>query len=105
MSTLVNRNVIVGKRRTSLRLEPEMWDALIAIAHRERKTVHQLCTMIEAEKNSSSLTAAVRVFVVSYFRRASTEDGHSRAGHGRIQEHSLSLGTQTPSPLYLYGRP
>ena len=27
-STLVNRNVTIGRRRTSLRLEPAMWDAL-----------------------------------------------------------------------------
>lgn len=28
------------------------------------------------------MTAAIRVFVVAYFRAASTEDGHSKAGHG-----------------------
>ncbi|HSR71382.1 MAG TPA: ribbon-helix-helix domain-containing protein, partial [Kiloniellales bacterium] len=34
-SSLVNRNVFVGKRRTSLRLEPAMWDALAEICRRE----------------------------------------------------------------------
>src|SRR5262245_6447590 len=81
-STLVSRNVTVGGRRTSLRLEPPMWDALAEIARRESMTVHQLCTQVEIRRRESSLTAAIRVFALSYFRAAATEDGHERAGHG-----------------------
>lgn len=80
-TTLVSRNVTVGGRRTSLRLEPEMWDALDEIAEREAVTLSEICTRIDRARRhgASSLTAAVRVFVLSYFRAAATEEGHRRA--------------------------
>ena len=84
-STLVSRNVSINARRTSLRLEPSMWEALAEIARRENMTIHQLCTQVDARRHESSLTAAIRVFTLSYFRAAATEDGHGRAGHGNMR--------------------
>ena len=83
-STLINRNVFVGERRTSLRLEPAMWDALTEICRREDMTVHELCGLIQEYRLASSLTAAVRVFIVTYFRAAATEKGHASIGHGKL---------------------
>jgi|GEM_PF-439225 len=83
-STLVNRNVFVGARRTSLRLEPAMWDALAEICRREDMTLHQLCALIDERRRASSLTAAIRVFIVNYFRSAATEEGHAGIGHGSL---------------------
>lgn len=83
-STLVNRNVFVGRRRTSLRLEPAMWDALVEICRREDMTLHELCAMIDERRQASSLTAAIRVFVVNYLRSAATEEGHASTGHGTL---------------------
>lgn len=82
-STLVNRNVTIHGRRTSLRLEPAMWDALHEIAQRESITVHDLCTKVELERRESTLTAAIRVFILGYYREATTAQGHSLAGHGQ----------------------
>ena len=83
-STLVNRNVFVGARRTSLRLEPAMWDALTEICRREDLTLHQLCALIDERRRASSLTAAIRVFIVNFFRSAATEEGHAGIGHGSL---------------------
>ncbi|MFV3127356.1 ribbon-helix-helix domain-containing protein [Niveispirillum sp. KHB5.9] len=83
-STLVIRNVVVLGKRTSLRMEPEMWDALADVAGREGQNVHDICTrIVERKPGAASLTAAIRVFLVNYYRLASTEEGHARAGHGR----------------------
>ncbi|KAA0681768.1 hypothetical protein DS843_08280 [Roseomonas genomospecies 6] len=92
---LKSMNIMIAGRRTSMRLEPTMWDALEDIARREGLTVNGLCTLIKdrldeqlrrrgpATDNSEvTLTSAVRVFIAAYFRRACTEDGHFRAGHG-----------------------
>ncbi len=88
-STLVSRNVVVSGRRTSIRLEPEMWDGLREICLRERANIHQICTTVSLQKlEDTSLTAAIRVFVMRYFRLAATEAGHSNAGHG----YGLTLG-------------
>jgi predicted DNA-binding ribbon-helix-helix protein len=82
-STLVSRNVTIGTHRTSVRLEPEMWNALRDIVRRERLSMHLICTEIDRRKvEGSSLTAAIRVFVMAYFQVAATEEGHARARHG-----------------------
>ncbi len=82
-STLVSRNVMIGRRRTSVRLEPEMWVALFDISVREDKSIHDICGYVDrVRKPETSLTAAIRVFVMSYYRAAATEEGHREAGHG-----------------------
>ncbi|MCZ6448149.1 MAG: ribbon-helix-helix domain-containing protein [Alphaproteobacteria bacterium] len=83
-TTLVNRNVTIEGRRTSLRLEPTMWDAFDEICHRETITRNQLCETIYQFKHASTLTAGVRAFVVNYYRAAATEDGHASMGHGAL---------------------
>ncbi len=76
----------VGNRRTSVRLEPEMWDSLKDIARREGCSIHDVCTLVNLRKNQqTSLTAAIRVFLMLYYRLAATEEGHRRAGHGNFQ--------------------
>jgi predicted DNA-binding ribbon-helix-helix protein len=77
------RNIKLAGRRTSLRLEPEFWDALDEIVTRERSTLSALCERIKGRRSAANLTAAVRLFVLRYFRGASTEAGHRSAGHGR----------------------
>jgi predicted DNA-binding ribbon-helix-helix protein len=81
-SRLVNRNVIAERGRTSMRLEPELWDALSEICARERIDVGELVRRIEAERPPGGRTSAVRVYIVKYFRQAATDNGHSREGHG-----------------------
>lgn len=86
-TTLVSRNITVNDKRTSVRLEPEMWNALRDIAKREGCSIHDICSLIALRKNeNTSLTAAIRVFLMLYFRAASTEEGHIRAGHGNFSK-------------------
>ncbi len=101
VSTLVNRNVTIGRRRTSLRLEPAMWDALEEICRREEMSQHELCAMIDERRRTSSLTAAIRVFIVTYFRAAATEAGHASIGHGALYKTRARTGGPrggTPGP-------
>jgi len=69
LSKLKSKNVTVNGRRTSMRLETEMWAALDHIARREKTTVNQICSRAERYQGAASLTSAVRVFVLLYFRR------------------------------------
>lgn len=86
-STLISRNITVVGRRTSVRLEPEMWSALREIAKREDCKIHDICSLIHLRKNpDTSLTAAIRVFLMLYYRAAATEEGHHRAGHGNFDQ-------------------
>ena len=82
---LLNRNIYLNGQRTSLRLEPAMWEALEEICRREGQTISSICAYIESQRRGSSRTAAVRVFILRYFRAAATESGHLAAGHGRTR--------------------
>jgi predicted DNA-binding ribbon-helix-helix protein len=85
-STLVSKNITIRGHRTSIRLEPEMWDALRDIATREGTTIHNICSLISLRKvDESSLTASIRVFLMLYYRAATTAEGHARAGHGSFE--------------------
>jgi predicted DNA-binding ribbon-helix-helix protein len=77
VSTLVNRNVTVGGHRTS-------------ICRREGKALNELVTEIHRHRAESSLTAAIRVYLLRYFSAAATDEGHRLAGHG------LPIGSQLP---------
>lgn len=81
-SSLVPRNVVVDGRRTSIRLERAMWEAFNEILDREGISAAELVTEVARTREASTLTAAVRVYIMLYFRAAATESGHRRAGHG-----------------------
>lgn len=83
-SRLVSRNVTVDGHRTSLRLEQDVWDALEEVCNREGLSLHEVCTHVERRRSGSSRTAAVRAFVLGYFREAASDSGHVRAGHGNM---------------------
>lgn len=98
-STLVSRNITVVGRRTSVRLEPEMWTSLREIARRENCKIHDICSLIQLRKNpATSLTAAIRVFLMLYYRAAATDEGHSRAGHGNF-DNMIQRARMTPDML------
>jgi predicted DNA-binding ribbon-helix-helix protein len=78
-SSLVIHNIVVGRHRTSVRLEPMMWDALQDIAQQLRQTMHDLVTNIDRERTASSLTAAIRVYIVDFYRVAALSAGQPQA--------------------------
>jgi predicted DNA-binding ribbon-helix-helix protein len=92
---LLSRNVTIAGRRTSLRLEEDMWAALTEICEREDVTLHALCSEIDKRRGGGSRTSTVRSFIVGYYRDAATEAGHSRAGHGRKAAQRRKTGDGT----------
>ncbi len=65
-----------------MRLEPELWDALLEICRREAIDPGALVRRVEGQGHAGGRTSAVRVYLLTYFRSAATEDGHTAAGHG-----------------------
>ena len=72
-SSLVIRNIVVAGHRTSVRLEPVMWEALQEIIRQQETNINQLVTEIDRQRNSSSLTAAIRVYIVDFYRSAAMQ--------------------------------
>lgn len=66
---LISKNVRIHDRRTSVRLEPEMWQALREVAGIEGCSIHDLCGAVHDLKEAgASFTAALRVFLMEYYR-------------------------------------
>lgn len=94
-SSLVLRNVVVNGCRTSMRLEPAMWSALAEIARREKLTQHQICNLVHLHKSEgTTLTSAMRVFIMDYFRISSMWKG-DRSGKCKKEE---DIGSDGPDP-------
>jgi predicted DNA-binding ribbon-helix-helix protein len=80
------RSVMIKRRRTTIRMDDDTWDALHEIARRELITLNDVCSQIAAARPPElSLTVALRVFALRYFRDAATENGHVKAGHNDIR--------------------
>ncbi len=76
----INRNVTINGHRTSLRLEPAIWDAVADICDKEELTIHELITLIDQRRNEINRTSAVRTFIVTYLHALATEIGPLRKG-------------------------
>ena len=75
---LVIRNIVVRGKRTSVRLEPEMWEALQEIVQMQGLTINQLVTQLNRRRSDSSLTSTIRVYIVEFYRSAAGDAFYSR---------------------------
>jgi len=73
---LVTRNVRIAGRRTSIRLEPALWEAFDNVCAQERIRKNKLIELV-AEENAGNqgLTSSVRVFLVAYYASLSAARG------------------------------
>ena len=70
MSALVSRNIRVDGHRTSVRLEPDMWEALREICGREGVSIGQICSEVNRGHAAAGFTSSLRVFILNYYRAA-----------------------------------
>lgn len=69
------RNIRLGSKRTSVRLENEMWAALEGIGEDTGLHLNDICTKIfEHRGKSRNFTSDLRVFIISYYRRQSDKN-------------------------------
>ena len=89
MTKLMNKIIMINNRRTSMRLCLKEWDALYEVCKIEHISKNHLIEMIEAHKsNTLGLTYSTRLFLMSYFREAASEEGHRKAGHGLSENYA-----------------
>ena len=67
-SLIAKRSVIVKKRKTSITLEDDFWQALHEIARLRRVSVTRLIGSIDAEREFANLSSAIRLFVLGFFK-------------------------------------
>ena len=78
------RNVTVDGRRTSLRMENAMWEALEDICRRESRHLHEICGLVHRRRAGASFTAAMRGFIVCYYRALLDGGNAMEAGTGGL---------------------
>lgn len=66
---LYNKNVITAQGRTSMRLDPEFWDALRDMATQMGQSLNHAVSDIAEKFPDVPLTQAVRAEVLRFYRR------------------------------------
>ena len=67
-STVVKRSIILAGHKTSVSLEDAFWDGLKEIAKNRRKTLSDLITSIDTDREQGNLSSALRLFVLSHYQ-------------------------------------
>ena len=67
-SSIGKHTVVVKKRKTSITLEDDFWQALIGIARLRRVSVSRLVSNIDADREFANLSSAIRLFVLRFFK-------------------------------------
>jgi len=52
--------------------------------HRARRCPCTISAAVAKKRGLHSMTAAIRVYLLNYFRDAATDAGHRKAGHGKV---------------------
>ncbi|MBQ8671090.1 MAG: ribbon-helix-helix domain-containing protein [Alphaproteobacteria bacterium] len=60
--------IIAGKHATSISLEKEFYDEFSYIAKQLKLSRNKLITVIDRERNGKNLSAAIRIFVMQYYK-------------------------------------
>lgn len=67
LNSMKKYNVVLGDKRTSITLEPIVWEVLHDVADRQESSVHELCSFINSRKKpGANLSSAIRVFLIAY---------------------------------------
>lgn len=98
-SCLVQRAVTINNRTVRLRMEPLFWISLEEIAAAQATTALELMGSIDASHAGADLAAAIRAYVLDYFRTVVRD--LNRADDAS-QSAAADPGAETPSPSWLH---
>jgi predicted DNA-binding ribbon-helix-helix protein len=67
-SSVKKRSIVIGSHKTSISLEDVFWACVRQIARERATTASELIGMIDARRNGSNLSSAIRIFVLDHYR-------------------------------------
>ena len=67
-SRISKRSIVIAGHKTSVSLEDEFWDSLKEIAKVRGMTLGALIAAIDADRQHSNLSSAIRLFVLGVYR-------------------------------------
>jgi predicted DNA-binding ribbon-helix-helix protein len=83
-SSVVKRSIVIAGHKTSVSLEDEFWRTFKEIAMLRQMTVSELADKIDAERKSSNLSSAIRLFVLDFIRSQITEQHSAPRDQSRV---------------------
>ena len=72
-SSVAKRSIVIGGHKTSVSLEEPFWTALKEIAVQRGATLSQLVKGIDAAREHSNLSSAIRLFVLAAYQNEITD--------------------------------
>lgn len=68
---MIKRSVVIaGQHSTSITLEKEFMEELLFIAQKENKTINELVTEIDKNRNINNLSSAIRIFILQCIKKS-----------------------------------
>jgi predicted DNA-binding ribbon-helix-helix protein len=67
-SPVVKRSIILAGHKTSVSLEDAFWEGLKDIAKAQQKTLSDLVTSIDTDREHGNLSSALRLFVLNHYQ-------------------------------------
>jgi predicted DNA-binding ribbon-helix-helix protein len=85
------RSINIAGRKTAVSLEDQFWESFREIAGKRGKTLRQMIADIDAERKSSNLSSAIRLFVLRYYRDQPDQQSDERAASLVAQDLSNAI--------------
>jgi predicted DNA-binding ribbon-helix-helix protein len=61
------RSIVIGRHQTSISLEDAFWTSLQQIARTRHVTISDLIVSLDAARENSNLSSAIRVFILGHY--------------------------------------
>lgn len=90
------KTLFVDGQRTTINLEQSIWDGLIDICRREEQSLDELCDSIAIRRGQASVTSALRMATLLYFRTVLDESGATRSAPLDRALERLAAGAAAP---------
>ena len=65
--------VIANRHQTSISLEDEFYEELLRIAREQNRSLNQLITQIDAQKQILNLSSAIRVYILNELKQQNNQ--------------------------------
>lgn len=65
--------VIASRHQTSISLEDEFYEELLRIAREQNRSLNQLITQIDAQKQIPNLSSAIRVYILNELKQQNNQ--------------------------------
>jgi predicted DNA-binding ribbon-helix-helix protein len=78
-STVKKRSIVISRHKTSISLEDDFWTSLEQIARDRQVTRSDLIASLDATRENSSLSSAIRLFILEHYRAMAVANPQTRS--------------------------